>query len=315
MEAPVAFLFPGQGSQIIGMGASLASESKSAKLVFEQVNEALSEDLFSIMREGPKDILQLTRNAQPAIFASSLAVVATIEERFGDIKKIASFAAGHSLGEYSALAAAKSIDITKAAKLLRIRGDAMQSATPVGVGAMAAILGSEIEQVESLIASFNTTQSDEIVQIANDNSPGQIVVSGHKNAVEILCEMAKQKGIKKSLMLPVSAPFHSDLMAPAAEIMLDHLNESEFKPPQLKIFCNVTALVEEDISKLRSNLVAQVTARVRWRETILNLAKNGISQFVEIGTGRVLSGLVKRTITDVKTISLESYKDITDYFS
>ena len=315
MQEPVAFLFPGQGSQIIGMGAALADESKSAKLIFEQVNEAISEDLFSLMKEGPADILQLTRNAQPAIFASSLAVVAAIEERFGDINKHASFAAGHSLGEYSALAASKCIGIADATRLLRIRGDAMQAATPIGTGAMAAIIGSDINQIESLIAAFNLKKISEIVQIANDNSPGQIVVSGHKQAVVTLCEMAKRAGVKKSLMLPVSAPFHCDLMAPAADIMATELAKCDFATPQLKIFCNVTALFEDDVKQLRLNLVAQVTARVRWRETIINLAQNGVTNFVEIGTGKVLSGLVKRIIPDAQTNSLQSFQDITEYFS
>ena len=315
MSATVAFLFPGQGSQIVGMGVALANESKSAKLTFEEVNDAISEDLFSLMKEGPADLLQLTRNAQPAIFASSLAVVAAIEERFGDIKKHASFVAGHSLGEYSALAASKSLETPSAARLLRIRGDAMQSATPIGTGAMAAIIGSEISQIDTLIATFNAGKPSQIVQIANDNSPGQIVVSGHKQAVKTLCEMAKQVGVKKILMLPVSAPFHCDLMAPAADIMSKELAKCEFNSPQLKVFCNVTASKEDDVRQLRLNLVAQITARVRWRETILNLANNGVTKFIEIGTGKVLSGLVKRTIPNAHTTSLQSFQDITNYFS
>ena len=315
MKLPIAFLFPGQGSQIVGMGAELAAQSASSKALFEQVNDAISEDLFSIMKEGPAEILQLTRNAQPAIFASSLAVIAAIEERFGNIENHASFVAGHSLGEYSALAASKSIEISRAAHLLRLRGDAMQSATPVGTGAMAAILGADINQIDELITTLNSKKQGYVVQIANDNSPGQIVVSGHKQAVEDLCELAKQAGIKRSLMLPVSAPFHCDLMAPAADIMSKHLAESEFRTPQVKVFCNVTALPEGNIQQLRLNLVSQVTARVRWRETMLNLAKQGVKHFVEIGTGKVLSGLVKRTIPNVKTTSLQSFQDITDYFS
>ena len=315
MNSPVAFLFPGQGSQIVGMGAELAAQSPSAKAVFEQVNDAISEDLFSIMKEGPAEILQLTRNAQPAIFASSLAVIAAIEERFGNIENRASFVAGHSLGEYSALAASKSIEISRAAHLLRLRGDAMQSATPVGTGAMAAILGADINQIDELITTLNFKKQGYVVQIANDNSPGQIVVSGHKQAVEDLCELAKQAGIKRSLMLPVSAPFHCDLMAPAADIMSEHLAESEFRTPQLEVFCNVTAMPEGNVQQLRLNLVSQVTARVRWRETLLNLAEQGVTDFVEIGTGKVLSGLVKRTVPDVKTTSLQSFEDITAYFS
>ena len=315
MDSTVAFLFPGQGSQIVGMGAELAAQSASAKAVFEQVNDAISEDLFSIMKEGPAEILQLTRNAQPAIFASSLAVIAAIEERFGNIENHASFVAGHSLGEYSALAASKSIEISIAAHLLRLRGDAMQSATPVGTGAMAAILGADINQIDELITTLNFKKQGYVVQIANDNSPGQIVVSGHKQAVEDLCELAKQAGIKRSLMLPVSAPFHCDLMAPAADIMSEHLAESEFRTPQLDVFCNVTAMPEGNVQQLRLNLVSQVTARVRWRETLLNLSEQGVTDFVEIGTGKVLSGLVKRTVPDVKTTSLQSFQDITEYFS
>ena len=315
MKSSVAFLFPGQGSQIIGMGAALADESKSAKLLFEQVNDAISEDLFSLMKRGPSEILQLTRNAQPAIFASSLAVVAAIEERFGDIEKHAAFVAGHSLGEYSALAASKCIETSNAARLLRIRGKAMQLATPVGTGAMAAMIGTDVSQIEELIAVFNASNPSEIVQIANDNSPSQVVVSGHKNAVKTLCEMGSQIGVKKSLMLPVSAPFHCDLMSPASKIMSSELAKCKFNPPQLKVFCNVTGSLEEDVAKLRLNLVAQVTARVRWRETIINLSENGVTNFVEIGTGKVLSGLVKRTIPNAQTKSLESFQDITNYFS
>ena len=315
MDSPVAFLFPGQGSQIVGMGAELAAQSASAKAVFEQVNDAISEDLFSIMKEGPAEILQLTRNAQPAIFASSLAVIAAIEERFGNIKNHASFVAGHSLGEYSALAASKSIEISRAAHLLRLRGDAMQSATPVGTGAMAAILGADINQIDELITTLNSKKQGYVVQIANDNSPGQIVVSGHKQAVEDLCQLAKRAGIKRSLMLPVSAPFHCDLMAPAADIMSEHLAESKFRTPQVDVFCNVTAMPEGNVQQLRLNLVSQVTATVRWRETLINLAEQGVTDFVEIGTGKVLSGLAKRTVPDVKTASLQSFQDITGYFS
>lgn len=318
MNVPVAFLFPGQGSQMVGMGVALAEESLSAKRVFEQVNDAIGEDLFAIMKDGPSEVLQLTRNAQPAIFASSLAVVKAIEERFGSIENHTSFVAGHSLGEYSALAAANSLDISAAAMLLRIRGDAMQSATPIGTGAMAAILGADINQIDRLIESFyaeNNENLEQIVQIANDNAPGQIVVSGHKQAVEKLCDMAKQAGIKRSLMLPVSAPFHSDLMAPACDVMSEHLANSEFRQPEITLMCNVTAAAEADIYQLRVNLVNQVTAKVRWRETLLNLSSQGVTQFVEIGTGKILSGLVKRTVSDAEIVSLQSFQDITHYFS
>jgi len=318
MNVPVAFLFPGQGSQMVGMGAALAEESLSAKRVFEQVNDAIGEDLFAIMKDGPSEVLQLTRNAQPAIFASSLAVVKAIEERFGSIENHTSFVAGHSLGEYSALAAANSLDISAAAMLLRIRGDAMQSATPIGTGAMAAILGADINQIDRLIENFyaeNNENLEQIVQIANDNAPGQIVVSGHKQAVEKLCDMAKQAGIKRSLMLPVSAPFHCDLMAPACDVMSEHLANSEFRQPEITLMCNVTAAAEADIYQLRVNLVNQVTAKVRWRETLLNLSSQGVTQFVEIGTGKILSGLVKRTVSDAEIVSLQSFQDITHYFS
>ena len=318
MNVPVAFLFPGQGSQMVGMGVALAEESLSAKRVFEQVNDAIGEDLFAIMKDGPSEVLQLTRNAQPAIFASSLAVVKAIEERFGSIENHTSFVAGHSLGEYSALAAANSLDISAAAMLLRIRGDAMQSATPIGTGAMAAILGADINQIDRLIENFyaeNNENLEQIVQIANDNAPGQIVVSGHKQAVEKLCDMAKQAGIKRSLMLPVSAPFHSDLMAPACDVMSEHLANSEFRQPEITLMCNVTAAAEADIYQLRVNLVNQVTAKVRWRETLLNLSSQGVTQFVEIGTGKILSGLVKRTVSDAEIVSLQSFQDITHYFS
>ena len=314
MDSPVAFLFPGQGTQIVGMGAELASKSTSAKLVFEQVNDAISENLFSIMKDGPEDILQLTRNAQPAIFASSIAVMATIEERFGTIENHASFVAGHSLGEYSALAASKSLDIFSAANLLRIRGDAMQNATPVGTGSMAAIMGADLDQLEHLIASLVNKNKGYIIQIANDNSPGQIVVSGHKQAVEELCEMAKQAGVKKSIMLPVSAPFHCELMAPAADIMAEHLAKTHFREPYVKVFCNVTGMIEGNVKQLRLNLINQVTARVRWRELMMNLADRGVKQFVEIGTGKVLSGLVKRTVPNAQITSLQSYEDINSYF-
>lgn len=306
-----AFLFPGQGSQTVGMGAALAEQSAEARLVFEAVDAALGENLSHLMTEGPIETLTLTQNAQPALFASSLAVLRVLEQKSGKhASDLADFVAGHSLGEYSALCAAQSLELGSTAKLLRLRGQSMQQAVPVGEGAMAALIGADIEQTESFLIE---AQDAGLVQIANDNAPGQIVISGAKAAVHKAMEIAKDAGLRRIVELPVSAPFHCDLMAPAADVMATALADTIVQDAQIDVVCNVTASAENQGAKLRQNLVAQVTGRVRWCETLNYLAENGVTRFVEIGTGKVLSGLVKRTVKEVDIFSLETAEDIEKY--
>ena len=307
-----AFLFPGQGAQAVGMGVALAGESGAARAVFEAVNDALGEDLFALMKEGPDETLKLTRNAQPALFASALAVVRAVEEKTGqNLHSLGSVVAGHSLGEYAALAAAGVLSLDDAARLLRLRGDSMQEAVPVGEGAMAALLGADMQQVQDIIAN---AASVGLVQIANDNAPGQIVVSGTAEGVDAAIAAAKEAGLKRALKLPVSAPFHCDLMAPAADIMADALASTEFQEPTMTVFCNVTADAETSAVELRANLVTQVCGRVRWRESLEAMQQAGVSRFVELGTGKVLSGLVKRTLSDVEIANAETMSDIEAVF-
>jgi [acyl-carrier-protein] S-malonyltransferase len=296
-----AFVFPGQGSQAVGMGVSLAEAFPAAREVFQEVDEALKQRLFKLMREGPDAELTLTENAQPALMAVSLAALRVLEREFGRrIADAASFVAGHSLGEYSALAAAGAFQIADAARLLKRRGRAMQRAVPVGEGAMAALIGAELEQAEAIAKD---AAQGEVCAPANDNAPGQVVVSGHKSAVERAVALAAERGIKRSIMLPVSAPFHCALMKPAADEMAEALAEAKILPPSVPVVANVTAAPVKDPETIRRLLVEQVTGLVRWRESVLAMKAAGVDTIVELGAGKVLSGLVKRIDRDIATSS------------
>ncbi len=287
-----AFTFPGQGSQAVGMGKALAEAFPAARAVFDEVDAALGEKLSAIMWDGPIETLTLTENAQPALMAVSLATIRVLEAEAGlDLKRDAAFVAGHSLGEYSALAAAGTFSIADAARLLRIRGNAMQAATPVGTGAMAAILGLEFDAVAAVAAE---AAQGEVCQAANDNGGGQVVISGHKAAVERACELAKAKGAKRAIPLPVSAPFHCALMQPAADAMAEALSKVTVRAPVVPVVANVLAAPITDPAEIVRRLVEQVTGTVRWRECVATMAGAGVTTFYEIGSGKVLSGLVKR---------------------
>jgi [acyl-carrier-protein] S-malonyltransferase len=288
----VAFVFPGQGSQTVGMGKALAEGFAPARQVFAEVDEALGEKLSQVIFEGPQDTLTLTQNAQPALMAVSLAVMRVLEAEAGlDLARDAKFVAGHSLGEYSALAAAGTFTIADAARLLRTRGLAMQKAVPVGVGAMAALLGLDYDAAAAVAAE---AAQGEVCQAANDNGGGQVVVSGNKAAVERAVEIAKTKGAKRAMLLPVSAPFHCALMQPAAEVMADALSKVAVKAPVVPVVANVKAAPLSDPGEIVKALVAQVTGTVRWRECVTAMAGQGVTQFYEAGAGKVLTGLVKR---------------------
>ncbi|MEL6977056.1 MAG: ACP S-malonyltransferase [Pseudomonadota bacterium] len=290
-----AAVFPGQGSQSVGMGRALAEGSPAAKAVFEAVDDALGERLSALIWEGPSETLTLTENAQPALMAVSLAATAALEEAGAPPERYAAFVAGHSLGEYSALAAAGALSLGTAARLLRLRGQAMQAATPVGAGAMAAILGLELGAVEALAAEAAAAAGEGAVcEAANDNAPGQVVVSGSAAAVEQAIAIAKDKGAKRALPLSVSAPFHCALMQPAAEAMEAALAEAAIAAPKVPLIANVAAAPVSDPAEIRALLVRQVTGRVRWRESMIRAAEEGVSELVEIGAGKVLSGLAKR---------------------
>ena len=287
-----AFVYPGQGSQIVGMGKDLADRFPVARAVFDEVDDALGEILSSLIFAGDQDTLTLTQNAQPALMAVSLAATRALLERTGRaLPDLAAFVAGHSLGEYSALAAAGAISIADAARLLRRRGQAMQKAVPVGVGAMAALLGLDIDAATRVAEQ---AAQGEVCVGANDNASGQVVVSGHKSAVERALALAAEAGAKRSILLPVSAPFHCPLMQPAAEIMEEALAEVEISRPQVPLVANVTASAVEDPEEIRRLLVAQVTGAVRWRESVLYMQQNGVDTLVEIGAGKVLAGLARR---------------------
>jgi [acyl-carrier-protein] S-malonyltransferase len=302
-----AFLFPGQGSQAVGMGVALSQASRAARDVFEQVDEALGQNLFRLMRDGPDDELKLTENAQPAIMANAMAVFAALtREGNVELAKAAQFVAGHSLGEYSALCAAGSFDLATTAKLLKLRGQAMQAAVPVGVGAMAALLGADVELAQQIA---DAAAQGEVCTVANDNDPGQVVLSGHTGAIERAIEMAKEMGAKRAVLLPVSAPFHCPLMQPAAEAMQDALSYVVVEKPAVPVYANVTAAAETDPDKIRGLLVDQVTGMVRWRESVAAMANAGIDDFTELG-GKVLGPMVKRTAPDVKTTSIITIQDI-----
>jgi [acyl-carrier-protein] S-malonyltransferase len=303
-----AFVFPGQGSQAVGMGRDLAAAFAPARLVFEEVDDALGQKLSKIMFEGPDTELTLTANAQPALMAVSVAVARVLfEEAKLDLTKLAHFVAGHSLGEYSALTAAGSLQLSDTARLLRRRGEAMQKAVPVGTGAMAALLGLDLDVAQSI--AKEATQGKEICDAANDNAPGQVVVSGSKAAVERAVELAKAKG-KRAIMLPVSAPFHCSLMQPAADVMAEALGKVTILPPRVPLVPNVVAVSTDDPEAIRRLLVEQVTAMVRWRESVLFLKGQGVSTLVELGSGKVLSGLAKRIDPDVAGIPVQNPADI-----
>ncbi|MFZ5675157.1 MAG: ACP S-malonyltransferase [Pseudomonadota bacterium] len=304
----LAFIFPGQGSQAVGMGKALADASPAARAVFAEVDEALGQKLSRLMWEGPEAELTLTENAQPALMAVSLAVVRVLEAEHGlKLQDTAKFVAGHSLGEYSALAAAGTFSLADAARLLKTRGRAMQAATPVGTGAMAALLGLDLADA---VAVAEAAAQNEICQAANDNAPGQVVVSGHKAAVERAVALAKEKGAKRAVMLQVSAPFHCALMQPAAEAMAKALANTPMRPPTVPVFSNVLAAPLSDPEEIRKALVAQVTGTVRWRECMAAMAAQGVKLFCEAGAGKVLSGLVKRTAPDSTGISVGTPDDI-----
>lgn len=285
-----AFVFPGQGAQTIGMGRALAEAYPAAKAVFQEVDEALGEDLSGLIWEGEQDRLTLTENAQPALMATSMAAMRALEAE-GVSVSTADYVAGHSLGEYSALAAAGTFSVADAARLLRARGRAMQEAVPVGEGAMAAIVGLDLAAVEAVAAE---AAGDEVCVAANDNDPTQVVLSGDRAAVERACDVAKGAGAKRALMLPVSAPFHSPLMAPAADVMAEALAAVEMSAPAVPVVTNVTAAPESDPDAIRARLVEQVTGRVRWRESVAWMAANGVTEIWEIGAGKTLSGLARR---------------------
>ena len=302
-----AFLFPGQGSQAVGMGAALAEASRAARDVFGEVDEALGQRLFRLMREGPEDQLKLTENAQPAIMAHARAVFTALTREGGvSLQKAAQFVAGHSLGEYSALCAAGSFDLATTAKLLKLRGQAMQAAVPVGEGAMAALLGTDLELATRIAAA---AAEGEVCEVANDNDPSQVVISGHKGAIERAIGLAKEMGAKRAVLLPVSAPFHCALMQPAADAMEQALGDTKIMAPAVPLYANVTAAPVSDPATIREQLVEQVTGMVRWRETIANMAAGGVEEFVELG-GKVLGPMVKRIVPDAKVTSVVTIEDI-----
>ncbi|MEC9105154.1 MAG: ACP S-malonyltransferase [Pseudomonadota bacterium] len=302
-----AFVFPGQGAQTIGMGKALAEAYPAAKAVFDEVDEALGESLSSLIWEGEQDRLTLTQNAQPALMATSLAAFRALEAEGVSITA-ADFVAGHSLGEYSALAAAGTLSIADAARLLRTRGQAMQQAVPVGVGAMAALLGLDFE---AATAVAEEAAQGEVCQAANDNDPGQVVVSGHKAAVERAVEIAKEKGAKRAVLLPVSAPFHCALMAPAADVMAEALEKVEMKAPAVPLVANVRAEAVTDAATIRALLVEQVTGSVRWRESVGYMAAQGVTEVWEIGAGKALAGMIRRIERSITCRAVGTPEDVT----
>ena len=304
----LAFIFPGQGSQAVGMGKALADAFGAARLVFEEVDAALGETLTRVIWEGPAQTLMLTENAQPALMAVSLAAMRVLETEAGvDLARDARFVAGHSLGEYSALAAAGALSIADTARLLRIRGRAMQKAVPVGTGAMAALLGLDFEQAVTVAGE---AARDQVCQAANDNGGGQVVVSGDKAAVERAVELAKARGAKRAMMLPVSAPFHCTLMQPAADAMAAALAGVTVKSPVVPVVANVLARPIRDPADIVDALVTQVTGTVRWRDSIAFMADAGVTQFYEVGAGKVLSGLVRRVAEGASGVSIGTPDDV-----
>ena len=304
-----AFIFPGQGSQAVGMGQKLHEASAAAREVFEEVDDALGQHLTKLMFEGPDDELTLTENAQPALMACSLAVARVLEKEANlSIAKTARYVAGHSLGEYSALCAAGTFTLADTARLLKARGRAMQQAVPVGEGAMAALLGLDLEAAQD-VANQAATDT-EVCAAANDNAPGQVVVSGHKAAVERAIELAKQAGAKRAVLLPVSAPFHCSLMQPAADVMAEELAKVAISAPVVPVIANVTAGTEREPDDIRTLLVQQVTAMVRWRESVLMMREAGVDTLIEVGSGNVLSGLNRRIDRELTSVNLQNAEDI-----
>ena len=307
----LAFVFPGQGSQAVGMGKGLAETFAAARAVFDEVDAALDDKLSTVMWEGPAERVTLTENAQPALVAVSLAAMRVLETEAGvDLKRDAQFVAGHSVGEYAALAATGALSLADAVRLVRIRGRAMQQAVPVGVGAMAALLGVDFEQAAAIAAE---AAQGEIVQAANDNGGGQVVVSGHKAAVERAVEVAKARGVRRAMMLPVSGPFHSALMQPAADVMADALSKVAIKPPSVPLVSNVLAQPVTDPAQIVRGLIDQVTGTVRWRESIIFMANAGVTTFYEVGAGQVLSGLVKRIAEGATGIAVGTPEDVASF--
>jgi [acyl-carrier-protein] S-malonyltransferase len=312
-----AFIFPGQGSQAVGMGKALAEASPHAREVFEEVDDALGQKLFALMSDGPIDLLTLTENAQPAIMANAIAVLRVLEREGGiSVADKADYVAGHSLGEYSALCAAGALDLATTARLLKLRGRAMQAAVPVGEGAMAALLGADLEKAE-LIAGTAVDQIHAdggeplLCTVANDNDPSQVVISGHKAAIERAVTLAKDLGAKRAVLLPVSAPFHCPLMQDAADAMEDALRDTRIAAPVVPVYTNVDAAAIADPNRLRFALVEQVTGMVRWRPSVAAMAGEGVSDFVEFGA-KVLAPMVKRTAPDANAVSVVTMNDIED---
>ncbi|WP_448664148.1 ACP S-malonyltransferase [Sphingomonas sp. CJ20] len=302
-----AFIFPGQGSQAVGMGSALAAASPHAREVFQEVDEALGQNLSKLMAEGPEDQLMLTANAQPAIMANAIAVLRVLEKEGGvRLADKADFVAGHSLGEYTALCAAGAIDLATTAKLLRIRGDAMQAAVPVGQGAMAALLGADLVKAQAIA---DAAAEGEVCTVANDNDPTQVVISGARAAIERAVAIAKDHGAKRGILLPVSAPFHCPMMQPAADAMQAALADVAIQAPLVPVYANVTAAPVADPDTIRTLLVEQVTGMVRWRESVLAMHAAGVGDFVELG-GKVLGGMVKRIAPDAAPVSVVSMDDI-----
>ena len=306
-----AFIFPGQGSQAVGMGKALAESSPAARAVFAEVDEALGQNLSKLMFDGPADELTLTANAQPALMAASLAVLRTLEaERGLDLARDAAFVAGHSLGEYSALAAAGTVSIADAARLLRIRGQAMQRAVAPGIGAMAALLGPDLETARAIAEE---AAEGMVCGVANDNGAGQVVLSGHREAVERAMVLAQGRGVRRAVLLNVSAPFHCALMAPAAETMKAALADVRLNPPVVPVYANVTAGPLTEPAAIREALVAQVTGTVRWSESVAAMAEAGVDRFVELGAGKVLTGLVKRIAPGATASAIGTPDDVAAY--
>lgn len=302
-----AFVFPGQGSQKVGMGADLAEASAIAREVFEEVDDALDQKLSAIMREGPEDALTLTENAQPAIMANAIAVLRVLEREGGiTLAEKADFVAGHSLGEYTALCAAGAFSLADTARLLKLRGQAMQAAVPVGVGAMCALLGADIDKAQKLAEA---AAEGEVCTVANDNDPGQVVLSGHKGAIERAIALVKEFEIKRGVALPVSAPFHCPLMQPAADAMAEALGKTPPGALRVPLFANVTAAVVSDPAEVQRLLVEQVCGRVRWRESVIAMQAAGVERFVELG-GKVLGPMIGRTVNDVTVTSVAGMADI-----
>ena len=302
-----AFIFPGQGSQSVGMGVALAAASPAAREVFQEVDDALGQKLFALMSDGPEDQLTLTENAQPAIMANAIATLRVLEREGGvRLSEKCDFVAGHSLGEYSALCAAGAFDLATTARLLKLRGQAMQAAVPVGIGAMAALLGADIEKAQALC---DAAAQGETCTVANDNDPSQVVISGHKAAIERAIELVKDHGIKRGILLPVSAPFHCPLMQPAADAMAAALQAHAPIGPLVPLYANITAAPVSEPATIAAQLVEQVTGRVRWRESVGNMAEAGVIHFVEFG-GKVLTPMVKRIAPDSTATSIIAMDDI-----